>query len=205
MTIDSTKKVRTPMMKRYAGLLSLVLLLGGCWGSPASQSVLPAVTSDMQVISASNAARGGSLQISIVPMDGEERSVQATPRGKKAADIKGYTIEVIEPGATNPRFTYSYAGTKTKFRIDNIAVTNAGGDNLIVRIRAFSDVTWTQNITEGGKADSPNFTLKDQQLSTTSVTLKLLGGATANGDVLTTVGVQDGDETAPETTITPLD
>ena len=193
------------MMKRYAGLLSLVVALSGCWGSPTSRPAGPAVTSDTQVISASNAARTGTLMINIVPVDGVERSVLATPRGKKVGDIKGYIIEVIEPGVTTPRFTYKYAGTKTKFRIENIAVNNAGGDALVVRIQAFSDPTWTQNITEGGKADSPSVLVKDQELSTTSVSLKLLGGATANGDVTATVGIQDGDETPPNTSVVPLD
>lgn len=174
-------------MRRSLLALFAMLPLGGC----ATPPTVPG-PQDGTVLTATGPGQA-TLTLTLEAVDGQTRAVQFLPRARVYADIKSYRFELLD--ATTGAVRHNLA-TNT-VRPTSYTLTNLAPGTLRVRVTAYSAVDQLGLVlNQGGPTVAGPVTVEDQQVRTLGMTLPLLDGYVANGDLAATVSVTDGLEAA---------
>lgn len=185
------------LLKRGHVFVVAAFLAAGC-GTRTTTTA----TFDPTELAAPVASRGaGSLELRIEAAAAEaERQVQFTQSkaARTLADVAQYKIELFKSGTNTASFTATVGKKTANSSSDAYTLQNVptGSFNLVV---SALDSTGA-NITKNGSATAA-VTVTDQTTAQVAVSVALLDGVAANGDISATVNVQNGTLVAPAVSV----
>jgi hypothetical protein len=183
------------LLKRRQVLLLCAFMLGGCGARVSSSPIDETAPVQAAVPSHFEVQASGRLEIQILAA-GAERAVQFTQSkaAKTINDVAMYTISVTAEGAGAALFTATVNKKNAGQASDTYTIENVPAGKVTVTVIALDSAN--ANITKGGSA-AATATVVDQNTANAAISLGLLDGVAANGDISATVTVSNGSLVAP--------
>ena len=170
--------------------------MSGCASPSATRTAGTTVTGPTSVaangtVNVNSATSGnGSLSVALDLLDGNTRTVQFLPRAKTFSDIKSLKFDILDPDSLATKFSAVSNTVKSNYLLSNLAAPKT----IKLRITTYSSENATGTVLNSGGTGtiSNSVSIVDQTVTKLALSLALLDGFVANGDLAATVSITNG-------------